>query len=56
MRNSHNDLNVRIISFEGKQMGYYRLELCLILRFCKFIATLLNFLGIVYAIKSMRYL
>lgn len=56
MRNSHRGLNVRVISFEGKQMGYYKLEWCLILRFCKFIGALLNFLGIVYAVKSMRHL
>lgn len=56
MRNSRSQYDVRIISFEGKQIGYYKLEWCLILRFCKFIGALLNFLGIVYAIKSMRYL
>lgn len=56
MRSRYKDMDIRIISYEGKQMGYYRLEWCLILRFCKFMCAFFNFLGIVYAVKSMRHL
>lgn len=53
---SHSYLDIKVTSFEGKEMHYRNLENYLILRFCKFIGTLFNFLGIVYAIKSMRCL